>query len=391
MRMLFALESPAIPAAIAEKYGDVEVVGTVRSYSDAIRITQGTPTGQPIEVLIASDAIADAGDRNANITIDRLLMTVKSANPSARLVILSARGELSAAAADMGAIAVQVADPTRASDSIGEVLNLAPRAEIARVITVAGLQGGAGRTTVARMLAEAFGERFRPRPGQKGVLLWEMDFKHPTLAYGIGIDAIGATDDGRRTIAGLLNAEAVERDADARVIAPFIVGADASKRPYDILIAPHGIRSVIGFYKSNGRLSEMRERIRALMEVVRRSYAAVIIDTGTDFFYDPGPAVAIGAADAICLVATPCAGGVSSVHAARQIIGDFRALERTRLVVNRVTSAGPQAPYIDEMRNAAGGIPLSAPVLREGGHIEASPFREIASNIAGTWITARGR
>jgi MinD-like ATPase involved in chromosome partitioning or flagellar assembly len=389
MRMLFALESPAIPAALVEKYGDIEAVGTVRSYSDAIRITQGTPTGQPVEVLIASDALTDAGDRSANITLDRLLMTVKAANPSARLVILSARGELTSSAADMGAIAVQIADPLRASDSIGEVLNLAPRAEIARVITIAGLQGGAGRTTVARMLAEAFGERFRPRPGQKGVLLWEMDFKHPTLAYGLGIDAIGGTDDGRRTISGLLNAESIERDADPRALAPFIVGADASKRPYDILIAPHGIRSVIGFYKSNSHLSELRERIRTIMEVVRRSYAAVIIDTGTDFFYDPGPAVAIGAADAICLVATPCAGGVSSVHAARQVLGDFRALERTRLIVNRVASGGPQAPYIDEMRNAAGGIPLSAPVLREGGHLEASPFREIAANIAGAWIPTR--
>ena len=142
MRMLFALESPAIPAALVEKYGDIEAVGTVRSYSDAIRITQGTPTGQPVEVLIASDALADAGDRSADITLDRLLMTVKTANPSARLVILSARGELTSSAADMGAIAVQIADPSRASDSIGEVLNLAPRAEIARVITIAGLQGG---------------------------------------------------------------------------------------------------------------------------------------------------------------------------------------------------------------------------------------------------------
>jgi hypothetical protein len=80
---------------------------------------------------------------------------------------------------------------------------------------------------------------------------------------------------------------------------------------------------------------------------------------------------------------------VSSVHAARQILGDFRALERTRLIVNRVASGGPQAPYIDEMRNAAGAIPLSAPVLREGGHLEASPFREIAANIAGAWIPTR--
>jgi len=383
MRILFVTETPTVAAQIAENYGGVEIVGVVRSYSDGVRIASGAASGgHPVEVLVAMDSISDPIDRAAGYDLGRLIGSVKSTNASSRLVVLSLSGELTTAAADLGATMLRITDRGPVDSAIAELLALAPKSEIARVITVTGLQGGAGRTTIAQMLAFSLGEK--RRPGTKGVLLWEIDLKHPTLGFQIEVDLVSAHH-GRRTIAGLLNGEPINRSDDPRVIAPYIIPAESgSKLPYDVLLAPHGIREVMNFFKSNRDLNDLAERLRVIIEIARRAYAYIIIDTGTDFFYDPAPAVAIGAADAVCIVATPCAAGLSSVTAARHLIGDLRRLDSTRLVLNRLSGDPANRRYTAEIAPAAGGIALAARI-DEGQHLTLANYRALFARIAAIW------
>lgn len=374
MRILFVSNNWRIANDLSVGYAGVEIAGTVTTFGQALSAVRESLAVERIETLIAEARLAASVDEVAGITLPNFLDQLHRIDPGLRIVITARTPQALDEISQVGVELHVEHDIEHASASLAQTLGLAPKSEVSAIIAVAGLQGGAGRTFVARNLAAVMADKFEhKRPEERGgVLLWEGDIKHPTLAFDAGFPT-ATLDNGRRTIAALLNSRTPRGERAMSEIAASIVGGEETKLGFDVLLAPHGIREVEALYRAYSDLDELRVRYDAILEVLSRYYQAIVIDLGTDLLWDPMPRVALARADAVALVASPCPSGLSSVMAFKEIVRDYKMQNRVRLVLNTGIRHDPN--YIAYLReHAEGTIELAVQLLTDPN---ANAWREL--------------
>lgn len=368
MRILFATNNLRLPADLSAGYADLEIAGVVSSLSEALAAVRGAPKYAPIEAVILDAELNSPRDHEEKLTLEDALVALRKESDELRLVVTTDSAEPIEAVQRVGAQQFISYDQTRSAANLAAMLGLISRSKAATIIAVVGLQGGAGRTTFAQVIASALAERTENTNGRGGVLLWEMDLKHPTIAFDQEIDLVTAHH-GRRTIAKLLNAGPITGDESMPIIASSIISTNQSRLGYDLLLAPHGLREVMAIYQAYPQLLELRQRMAKILSVVSRHYQIVVLDTGTDLLSDPGASVALASASAIAVLATPSPAGLSSVMAMRTIIRDLHASKRSRLIINRVRR--DDVNYLNYCQQAAGDVLPLLGVIPEGAPLTA--------------------
>lgn len=376
MRIIFATNDLRLPADLTAGFAEVEITGVFGSYAEVLVAVSSAPSHAVIECVILAADLDSPRDREAKLDLEAVLERLRSLPGGHRLVVTTALAQPIAAVQRFGAEQFISLDPTRSAANLAALLGLTSRSEVAKIIAVTGLQGGAGRTTLAQAMAASLGAHIESRPGRGGVLLWELDLKHPTIAFNQEIDLVSAHH-GRRTVARLLNADLVEGDDGMRIINSAILSNDTTHLGYDLLLAPHGLREVLALYQAYPNLIELYNRLSKILEILSRHYQVLILDTGTDIVGDPGPAVALSHATAVCVVATASPAGLSSVMGMRVPISDRHISDRSRLVINRVRR--DDAAYQRYMQTQAGEvIPLLA-IIPDGAPEAA--FAQLGSKL----------
>lgn len=360
MRILLATRNYRLAADLVGEFADVDIVGVASSFSEAIDEAEAAArAGRAINFAIIDERLNSNTDVEQGITLGHAIGKIRLASNAARIIVSTPSVAPIPEATDQGAELFVEHDPDRVAANLAAKMGLLPKAEAARIIAVVGLEGGAGRSNVAANLASSIAEQL-PKSSEGGVLLWEGDLKHATYAYTVGSFDPDLTERGRRTISKLLS-----MDLSGAGIAELKSGAIARDRiphlGYDLLLAPYGIREVLGLYQSYNDLHQLGNQLRTILEIARRHYEAVVIDTGTDFISDPMPALAMANADAVILVASPTPGGLSNVRNMREVLADIHALPRTHLVLNRIGGRTPDANKYVSLIDAEGenGLPIT--------------------------------
>ena len=335
MRLFLATRNFAIVDDLTSRWADVEVEGVAGSYTDILEAV--ARTGDVACAILDTRLDAEV-DRDRGRSIDDAVREIRRAHPSIRLIVLAPAGITVPAVDEGGAELVVVNSGERSAANIAQALGLTAKADAARVIAVTGLEGGAGRTTIARAIAASAAERVgKPGDGRGGVLLWEFDVRRPTaIAFDLDAPSSLVLDGGRRTMARLLGDAPFMPERVIDAVAEAVVPAESARLPYDVLIAPYGIREILAALGSEIRLDALEARLREILAAVSAHYRVVVLDCPNDPVIDPQMMLAIGAADAITVVATPSPSGLSSVVAMSEILSDLRAIERSRLVLTKV-------------------------------------------------------
>lgn len=334
MRLLLATHNYRLAADLVSAYADVNIVAVSASYAEAIEAAEeAARRGLPIDAAIIDERLDAARDIDLEIELGTAISRIRAAAPASRVIVSTPSVAPIPEATDQGAELFVEHDPERVAANLAAKLSLLVKSDAATLIAVVGLEGGAGRSSVAANLASAIGEML-PKRADAGVLLWEGDLKHATYAYTVGSFDPSLTESGRRTIRRLINSD-LSSASITEIKQAIIAKERISHLGYDLLLAPYGIREVVGMYQSYTDLHELGAQLRTILELCRRSYSAVVIDTGTDFISDPMPALALSSADAIVVVASPSAGGLSNVRNMQEVLSDLHAVPRSFLVLNR--------------------------------------------------------
>lgn len=345
MRFAFAVSNLRLPADLAATYDDVVVAGAFSAWTDLVAAVAHAPEDEPIDVVVLDRDLTASRDRATNLDLAGALSAIHTSAPKLRIVVV-ARNELDASLLSAyEAVGFLDLDPMLSARNLGKLLGLVDQSAVAKVIMVSGYQGGTGKTTMSRFVAAELAARYPAQPGKRSpVLFWELDLAHPTLAFDREIDLLG-TEGGKRTISRILNMGPIKVPDDQAKLDSSVVSAASSGAKYDVLLAPHGAREVMALMQSyNDDLVALRDRLRAILELAKRSYRYIVIDTGTDYISHPGAQVALESADAICLMSTPTAAGLSALASLEVIIGDRGLFERTRVFLNR--GKGDDSPYL---------------------------------------------
>jgi MinD-like ATPase involved in chromosome partitioning or flagellar assembly len=336
MRFAFAVSDLRLPADLASVYDDVELAGAFSAWTDLVGAVRAAGE-EPIDVAVLDRELTSGRDRTAGLDLEATLAALRAVSPRLRIVVV-ARGDLDPAMlARHEAESFLDLDTTTSARNLGKLLGLVDRSAVAKVLMVSGYQGGTGKTTMSRYVATELASRMAGKalPGRRGVLLWELDLAHPTLAFDREFDLLG-TDGGRRTISRILNAGPLKVPDDLAKLEASVVARTDSGLPYDVLLAPHGAREVMSVMQAYGDdLVALRDRLRSVLELAKRMYTFIVIDTGTDYISHPGAQIGLESADALCLMSTPTAAGLSALLSLEVIIGDRGLTDRTRVFLNR--------------------------------------------------------
>ena len=375
MRLLFASANYQLPADLAAKYAEVEIVGILPTFEAVVTLAETEQAERPIDVVVL-DALLDTPDLGLLTAIERL----RAISADLRVVVLVRGTTQLDQVASAGGEPFLTTDPDAAAANLAQVIGLASKGDVALVIAVTGLQGGAGRTYLAQGLASALAERFpRRRNERSGVLLWEVDMAHPSIAFDAAFP-VASTDHGHRTIVQILDADAPKGVVSLKTVEPSIIREDETRLGYDVLLAPYGIRETLALYATNDSIDDLARRLTGVLEAVMRGYAVIICDTGVDPF-DPGTALALGRASSIVTVATPSPAGLRSLFGMRAIVSDMRATARAKVVINRADSRSDGA-YTGYAREIAEGIGELVAVLNEDA-ASTDTWRKLADKLVG--------
>lgn len=380
MRIAFALSNLTLPKDLSEGYANIEIDAVYSSYTDTVAGLGKVADEQldRVDVVLLADDLTAPIDRSAGLTLVAAIEAIREARPKIRVVVVSKRAADDDQLAKLGVERFVEHDPRASAINLATLLKIPAKSEIAKIIAVAGHQGGAGRTTLAQAIADGLSDYVNRNTSRGGVLLWELDLEHPTLAFEQEIDLL-AGDHGRRTIARLLNQAPIRGDEDFPLIRESIVPREKSKLSYDVLLAPFGIREVMAMYQAYPNLVDLRERLAMIMTVLSRHYQAIVLDLPTSMIGDPATIVALQNASHIVTVATPSPAGLRSINTMRVIAGDMHIEGKTKLVLNRVKR--DDAAYIKYCQaQAQGSIELMAQIP-DGA--PASAFTAIGPRLLG--------
>jgi MinD-like ATPase involved in chromosome partitioning or flagellar assembly len=367
MRIVFATSNLFIPTDLARKYADVEIIGGMPSFSATISVVRDTQGGiSPVEVAVLEARLISAIDTEAKMSLSKAIAELRMINPDLRIVV-STPSPMTAADLDGQEVDVLVEiEQRRAAANLATHLQLSPIEDVARIFTIASLQGGAGRTYVAKNLAATFVPALRDQvqEGRGGVLLWELDLHHPTLGFTTGFSP-ATLDNGRRTVAGLLNADtlSLEGSVDAVMskVLPFIIPMNENPIGCDLLLAPHGLREIMAVYQAYPDLPELQHRLSRILDILSRYYKVIVIDTGYDLLTDPGATLAISRADVLVGVVAPGPAGLSAATGLGIIISDMSLGQKTQIILN--TGVQNDQSYIPFMKEIFNKTPMAEPIL----------------------------
>jgi hypothetical protein len=353
MRILFATNTPRIPSELAANYAGVQIAGILPSYSAAIATTKDAKrTDQEINTVILDARLFSALDKSLNLDLTTTIKNLHEIDPKIKIVVSANSPTWLEGIGDSDIETFVEPDPLRVTINLATHLGLSLKTELAVVVAIISLQGGTGRTYIARNLATAFEEGLsigeardenRRRDGgtKRRALLLELNLHHPTLGYLQNFSPM-TLDMGHKTIAGLLNIGASDEDNaenfeefSIESIDPYIINAGDNPIGCDLLLAPHGLMETIALYQANPNLEDLQFRLGKILDVLVRSYQVVVIDTGYDLLTDPGATLAIDRASSIVATASSCAAGLSNIAGLSIIIGQKNLSRKSLLVVNQ--------------------------------------------------------
>lgn len=335
MNILIASRNYLLASQIVDAFDDVEIVGVTSSYLDTLDqlrlVTEGK--SPKIDAVLLSDDLDGARDRLSlpPMTLSQALLQARQLAPAATLVVLSTRGTAvdSEIIARVGLKQISSDVPAAPGSAIQEVLGLRARDEVARVYTMAGLLGGAGRSTMAINMAAmlAADEAYRGR--EYNVLLWDLDLHSATIGRQLGITA---ADRGMRSLSGLLTAE---NPADMSAINRHIMLAKATRLEFDLLLGPEGLRETLSLFRSNDDLHALHTRLTDILRRLRYQYRAIVFDTGTDLLTSRLPISAMAASSVIAILANGSVPGIVSLEHIIEALSDAGWTKKTRIILNR--------------------------------------------------------
>ena len=348
MRIVFATTNYALVDDLVRQYAGVEIGGILGAYSDAIGITSRSSEYEAIDCVVLDEHLASPRDDSSNLTIRSALAALRTISPSPRLVVLSTISGNEQEYMLLGALNVIVSASESSASNLAEVLDIEKKADTARLYAIAGIQGGAGRTRIAKGVATALAAT----AGRGKVLLWEADiFRPSTLAYDLESPANVVGDGGRKTVARLIGDVPFPVADRVEALRRAVVTPEASHYPHDTLYAPYSMREILAVHGGEIDIQRLTESLTHILAAAQNTYRYVVADIGTNLILDPTPALLLRAADRIVLVVTPTAGGLSSALAYRDIFSDLHITDRSGVVFNRT---GSDQSYMLAIKKALG-------------------------------------
>ena len=205
MRFSFAVSDLRLPADLSIAHDGIELAGAFSSWTDLIAAVQSDLADSPIDVAVLDGTLSSARDRQAGLTLEGALTALRATGSALRIVVVSSHELDASLLARHQAEPFLNTDPATSGRTLGKLLGLVDAGSVAKVIMVSGYQGGTGKSTMSRYVATELARRTAGSipTGRKGVLLWELDLAHPTLAFDQSVDLVG-TEGGRRTISRIL-------------------------------------------------------------------------------------------------------------------------------------------------------------------------------------------
>jgi MinD-like ATPase involved in chromosome partitioning or flagellar assembly len=344
-------------------------------------VTRDVQDSAPVEVAILEARLVSPIDTENRLTLNKAIAELRTINPRLHIVI-STPSPMAASEFDGHEVDVLVEiEQKRAATNLATHLGLSLFEDVGVILALTGLQGGVGRSYIARNLAQVYAQAFPAgRDGKGGVLLWEMDLHHPTIGFLRNFTP-AILDHGRRTIAGLLNADTTllegSNESAMSAISPYIISSNENPVGCDVLLAPHGLRETIAIYQAYPDLPELQRRLGAILEIVSRHYKVIVLDTGYDLFADPGATLALDRADVVVPVVAPGPAGLSAVMGLGVLIGDKSLRSRTQLIFN--TGVRNENDYQSYMRDEAAKT-MSDPIVL-GSDPDYKVWRELADRL----------
>ena len=336
MRILIATRNFAFVEDLSENYADVDIWAAVGSFSEALNALERANGG--VDTVVLDSWLSSEADAIARQTIEKTLRDLRERYPEMRIAVLSAGGVTLPEVDEVGADHIIIGAGERRAGTLANKLGLIPAEKSARIIAVTGLEGGAGRTTVAMGLAAAAADRAgKQQGGGSNVCLCEFDVRRPTsIGYDMDHQTTMIVDSGRRTIARLLGTAPFLGDTMAASLKSAVVTANLSGRQYDTLLAPFGmleIDTVLGHEISTKALTE---RLNDIVTALASTYRVVVLDLPNDPVIDPTMMLGIRRAHALVVVATPTRSGLASLVAIAPPLREIGVIGKAKFVLNRI-------------------------------------------------------
>ena len=359
MRILIATHNYAFVEDLHGNYADVDIWAAVGSFTEALNALERNAGG--IDTVVLDAWLSSEADAIAHQTIAKTLHDLREHYPEMRIAVLSAGGTTLPDIDEVGAEHVIISSGEKRAGALANKLGLIPAEKSARIIAVTGLEGGAGRTTVAMGIAASAAERAGRRPnGGSSVVLCEMDIRRPTsIGYDMDHQTSMIVENGRQTIARLLGAPPFLGDTMISSLHSAIVTANLSRRPYDTLLAPYGMLEIDAALGHEISTTALTQRLGDIITALSATYRVVVLDLPNDPVIDPTMMLGIRRAHAWVVVATASRSGLASVVA---LSGPLRALgiiEKTKLVLNRMGHKPTYASYAATMAQMVPDLKVS--------------------------------
>jgi MinD-like ATPase involved in chromosome partitioning or flagellar assembly len=369
MRILLATNNLNMAAELGEVFADVDIAAVVSSYTDLLDSVRRDLAADMagVEAIIFSDALDSARDRRADpvMTLERAILEARELLPTTSLVLISSFGSVSLnpeIIAQASLKLVTLESGSLRGSALPEILDLRARDQVAQIFTLTGLQGGAGRTTMAVNLAALLGSMEQYRMGDRGVLLWDLSLRNGSVAQMLGISP---ADRQLRSISSLL---AAEDPGSVETIARNILSNKTTRLDFDVLLAPDGLREVLAFFRSNDRLNQAQQRLTAVLRGLRQMYRAIIIDTDTDLLTTRLPVMAMAEADRITVVGSASPSGIGSLQVMADVLADAGWGNKSAIILNRHPGREADARQVADA--------LDIPVLGDLGLSNVFPTAE---------------